>query len=79
MATGQYVPNTNGKGPAYILDNDGDYVWWYSIEDYVTGVMMDYAGTHMWINTHPPNLANAKIHRVSMDGLVDEDLSATMP
>ena len=33
----------------------------------------------MWINTHPPNLANAKIHRVTMDGLMDEDLSATMP
>ena len=79
LATGQYVPNANGRGPAYILDNDGDYVWWYSIEDYVTGVMMDYSGTHMWINTHPPNLANAKIHRVTMDGLMDEDLSATMP
>ena len=78
LITGQYVRNANGRGPAYILDNDGDYVWWYNIEDYVTGVMMNYAGTHMWINTHPPDLADAKIHRVTMDGLTDEDLSATM-
>ncbi len=62
----------------YILDSDGDIVWWYNIEDYVTGVVMDYAGTHMWINNHPPNLADAKVHRVSMDGLTDEDLSSQM-
>ena len=55
LLTGQYVQNANGSGPAYILDADGDYVWWYSIEDYVIGVVMDYAGTHMWINNHPPN------------------------
>jgi len=44
----------------------------------VTGVVMDYAGTHMWINNHPPNLADAKVHRVSMDGMTDEDLSSQM-
>jgi hypothetical protein len=79
LITGQYVPNTNGRGPAYILDADGDYVWWYNIEDYVTGVAMDYAGTHMWINNHPPNIANAKTHRVTMDGMMDEDLSSALP
>jgi hypothetical protein len=79
LLTGQYVRNTGGRGPAYILDNDGDYVWWYNIEDYVTGVVMDYAGTHMWINNHPPNLAEAKVHRVTMDGMTDEDLTSQMP
>jgi hypothetical protein len=78
LITGQYVQNSNGTAPGYILDSDGDIVWWYNIEDYVTGVVMDYAGTHMWINNHPPNLANAKVHRVSMDGMTDEDLSSQM-
>lgn len=78
LITGQYVQNANGSAPGYILDSDGDIVWWYDIEDYVTGVVMDYAGTHMWINNHPPNLADAKVHRVSMDGMTDEDLSSQM-
>lgn len=79
LITGQYVANATGTGPAYILDADGDIVWWYNIEDYVTGAVMDYAGTHMWINNHPPNLADAKVHRVTMDGLTDEDLTSEMP
>ncbi|HXS24718.1 MAG TPA: hypothetical protein VN719_10835, partial [Gemmatimonadales bacterium] len=44
LITGQYVQNANGSAPGYILDSDGDIVWWYNIEDYVTGVVMDYAG-----------------------------------
>jgi len=79
LLTGQYVQNASGNGPAYILDADGDYVWWYMIEDYVVSVVMDYAGTHMWINNHPPNIAESKTHRVTMDGLVDEDLSSSLP
>jgi hypothetical protein len=80
LITGQYVANpSTGTGPAFILDADGDIVWWYNIEDYVTGVVMDYAGTHMWINNHPPNLANAKVHRVTMDGMTAEDLTSQMP
>jgi hypothetical protein len=79
LMTGQYVANVSGSGPAFILDTDGDIVWWYNIEDNVTGVVMDYAGTHMWINNHPPNLANAKVHRVTMDGMTAEDLTSQMP
>jgi hypothetical protein len=78
LITGQYVQNAGGTTPAFILDADGDIVWWYNVVDYVTGVVMDYAGTHMWINNHPPNLANAKVHRVTMDGLTDEDFSSKM-
>ena len=79
LITGQYVANSTGSGPAFILDADGDIVWWYNIEDYVTGAVMDYAGTHLWINTHPPDLANEKVHRVTMDGMTDEDLTSQMP
>jgi hypothetical protein len=79
LITGQYVANSTGSGPAFILDADGDIVWWFNIEDYVTGAVMDYAGTHMWINNHPPNLADARVHRVTMDGIMDEDLTSQMP
>ena len=75
LLTGQYVANAGGTTPAYILDADGDIVWWFNVVDYVTGVVMDYAGTHMWINNHPPNLRDAKVHRVTMDGLMDENLT----
>src|SRR5262249_15155161 len=76
LLTGQYIVTGNHVGPAYILDVDGDIVWEYNIEDYVTGLVMDYAGTHMWINNHPPNLVDAKIHRVTMDGMTAEDLTS---
>ena len=78
LITGQYVEDPSRSAPAYILDADGDIVWWYHIEERVTGVVMDYAGKHMWINNHPLDLADAKVHRVSMDGLEDEDLSSEM-
>ncbi|HEX5074539.1 MAG TPA: aryl-sulfate sulfotransferase, partial [Gemmatimonadaceae bacterium] len=78
LITGQYVANSSGSGPAYIVDADGDIVWWYNIEDYVTGAVMDYAGTHIWINNHPPDLGDAKVHRITMDGAVDEDLTSQM-
>jgi Arylsulfotransferase (ASST) len=79
LLTGQYVQNSTGSGPAYILDADGDYVWWYMIEDYVVSVVMDFAGTHMWINNHPPDVSESKTHRVTMDGMMDEDLSSALP
>jgi hypothetical protein len=75
LLTGQYVANAGGTTPAFILDADGDIVWWYNVADYITGVVMDYGGTHMWINNHPPNLKDAKVHRVTMDGMTDEDLT----
>jgi hypothetical protein len=78
LITGQYVEDPSGSAPGFILDADGDIVWWYHIEERVTGVVMDYAGKNMWINTHPLDLADAKVHRVSMDGLVDEDHSDEM-
>jgi hypothetical protein len=78
LITGQYVEDPSGTAPAYIVDSDGDIVWWYTIEERVTGVVMDYAGKNMWINNHPLDLEDAKVHRVSMDGMVDEDLSSQM-
>jgi hypothetical protein len=65
--------------PAYIVDADGDLVWAYvaSKMSDTTSARMDYAGTHVWINSsNKPSGGSASVHRVSMDGLTDEDLSS---
>jgi hypothetical protein len=80
LVTGQYsqslIAGTTAGAPAFILDKDGTYVWWYTVVGSdATGVTMSYDGNYMWINSvNVPNLV-AKVHRVSMDGLIDEDHS----
>jgi hypothetical protein len=78
LITGQYTMNVGSTGqPAYILDADGDYVWWYAVTGSdATGVRMSYDGTHMWINGANVPSGTAHVHRVTMDGMMDEDLSA---
>lgn len=61
---------------AYILDADGDAVWWYSGDRGASGVRMSYDGNYMWINSVNFPDRGAYVHRVSMDGLIDEDLSS---
>jgi len=75
LVTGQYVTGAGAGATAYILDADGDYVWWFSIGSDVTGAVMDYAGTHMWINKANVPSGTTNVHRVTMDGLTDEDFS----
>ena len=76
LITGQYVSNAGTSGsPAYILDADGDFVWWYSISTDVTGVRMSYDGTHMWINAANVPQGTAVVHRVTMDGMTDDNYS----
>jgi hypothetical protein len=79
LVTGQYLAISGGKGsPAYILDADGEIVWAYTIQAGLSSARMSYAGTHMWINSvNVPN-GSLALHRVSMDGLVDEDLSSKL-
>ena len=77
LITGQYSQNAGASGsPAYILDADGDYVWWFNISSDVTGARMSYDGTHMWINGANVPSGAAHVHRVTMDGITDEDLSS---
>ncbi len=77
LVTGQYIKVAGKGAPAYILDRDGSVVWWYTAADTdATGVTMSYDGNYMWINGVNVPQATAHVHRVSMDGLSDEDLSA---
>jgi hypothetical protein len=78
VSTGQYQANGGGSSPAYILDADGDFVWAVRVGNFVTAARQSYDGKYMWINgTDNMNsgMTPANIHRISMDGLVDEDLS----
>ena len=81
LVTGQYsgviLGNGSSGAPAFILDKDGNYVWWYTVANSdATGVTMSYDGNYMWINNADVPSKTAVVHRVSMDGLVDEDHSS---
>ena len=60
---------------SYIIDGDGDFVWWYSIGADGCGTRMSYDGQYMWINNANVPDMGAKVHRVTMDGLTDTDFS----
>jgi hypothetical protein len=76
LVTGQHATTAGmSSAPAYILDADGDYVWWIAVTNDVSSARMSYDGTHMWINSVNVPSGTARVHRVTMDGLTDEDLS----
>jgi hypothetical protein len=76
LVTGQYTtPGGTSLTPAYIVDSDGDIVWaWGHPKDVMTAVM-SYDGKSMWISSLNFPDTGASVHRVSMDGLSDENLS----
>lgn len=74
-AGGFMITGTYQSGPAYILDADGDYVWWYNTGE-VTRARMSYDGKHMWIAKGNVPSGQAKMVRVAMDGSNPEDLSS---
>jgi hypothetical protein len=76
LLTGAYVMGGGGSGsPAYIVDQDGDVVWAYQVGSDVTGANMSIDGKYMWINSAQVPEGNTNVHRVSMDGTMDENLS----
>ncbi|HYJ08366.1 MAG TPA: hypothetical protein VEX18_05140, partial [Polyangiaceae bacterium] len=79
LITGAYVSGGGGSGsPAYIIDKDGDVVWAFNVGSDVTGARLSFDGKFMWINKANVPSGQANVHRVSMDGMTDEDLSDEM-
>ena len=77
LVTGQHATNAGmSSAQAYILDADGDYVWWLAVTNDVSGARMSHDGTHMWINSANVPSGSAHVRRVAMDGSTNEDLSA---
>jgi Arylsulfotransferase (ASST) len=79
LVTGQYSQAMIGSvsgAPAFILDKDGTYVWWYTVASSdATGVAMSYDGQYVWINNANVPDGMTHVHRVTMDGLGDTDFS----
>jgi hypothetical protein len=64
---------------AYILDEDGDYVWWYNPDaarsDWVRA-RLSYDGKHMWMaNGNVFNVNDGTVVKVRMDGTGEEVIS----
>lgn len=75
IITGQYQGSGGQGSPAYIIDKDGDFVWAFILNSDITGVRMSYDGKYMWINSANVPSGQANVHRVSMDGMSDDNLS----
>jgi hypothetical protein len=77
LVAGQYLRLANmSKIPAYVIDADGKVVWAYGSDRDVTGAVLSYDGKAVWLDSANFPDSQASVHRVSMDGLVDEDLSS---
>ena len=74
LVIGSYQGATN---QSFILDADGDFVWWYADGADGCGTRMSYDGQYMWINNGnvPATSGSTHVHRVTMDGMTDTDLS----
>jgi hypothetical protein len=62
-------------GPAFILDADGDYVWWYG-EGEMGRVALSRDRKFVWFAGINVAGKNPSMKRVSVDGLVEDDFSA---
>lgn len=76
IITAQYQ-GTNQGGLAYILDQDGDFVWWYFVQGgtQFTRAVMSRDGKYMWAAKANVPVMSAEVYRIAMDGSSVEDLS----
>jgi hypothetical protein len=67
----------SGDGAAYIIDGDGDFVWWYVVKGYVdlARTRQSYDGKYMWITTVNVMSNTQKMIRVKMDGTDAQDFT----
>lgn len=65
--------NTN-DGPAWIMDKDNEYVWWYvdPMIDDVFRTRMSIDGKYMWMRNTAQTAGTGALLRVTMDGLQEE-------
>jgi len=66
---------TGTKGPSYILDKDGDFVWTLDAKDDVIRTRMSFDGKYMWIRNTAQTDGQGVVRRVTLDGLEEKDFS----
>jgi hypothetical protein len=73
-----YRLNSNGGDYAFILDADGDIVWWYQPSGYGTlsAAKMTYDGKSIWIANDNVPQATTHVGKLTMDGLTFTDYSS---
>lgn len=73
-AGGFFVSGFLQDGPAFILDADGDYVWWYGAGE-MGRAAMSHDGKFLWYAGINVNGGRASMKRVTMDGLREDDFT----
>lgn len=60
---------------AYVIDADGDVVWWAPSPSDCSRATMDWQGQSMWmVDTNPSSVPDGSVRRVGMDGTSAEDI-----
>jgi hypothetical protein len=67
-AGGYVVSAFLDKGPTFILDADGDYVWWHGDGEFGRAEQ-SFDGNFMWDGDRKAKLDEGRLRRVGMDGL----------
>jgi hypothetical protein len=77
LITGRW--GDGNDGPAFILDKDRDFVWWYEVPGDVIRARMSYDGKSMWMRNTAQAQGTGVVLRVSLDGLTEDrwDLGMT--
>ncbi len=63
------------NGPAFILDADGDYVWWYGSGE-IGRAALSPDGKYLWYAAVNVAGGGGSMKRVTLDGLSEQDFSA---
>ncbi len=71
LITGRW--GDGNRGPSFILDVDGDVVWWYPAPDDVMRTRFSYDGKWMWMRNTAQTNGTGLVRRVTLDGLVEEE------
>ncbi len=71
--TGNFMATT---GEVFIIDTDGDFVWWWLGPANGTRARLDWEGSVMWaVGWNPSGVGGGGMQRVSLDGLdVDDEI-----
>lgn len=62
------APGGGGGAPAFIIDMDGDPVWWAAAPASCSRARMDWEGKNMWMLELNVDRAGGEMRRVAMDG-----------
>lgn len=65
---------TGNDGPAWIMDKDNEYVWWYvdPMIDDVFRTRMSVDGKYMWMRNTGQTAGSGALLRITMDGLHED-------